>query len=121
LAEFEAASRYRATLLKMDALRVEGGNNAEQWNRLVDQLQVLHLKLRETPEGRQAITTLIDDENRMVRLWSATNALAWEPERAKDTLKGLAAEGGHGSFEAKITLREFGRGKLKTDWVPKGR
>ena len=118
LADVEAVIRYRATLLEMDAVRARGGKNAETWNRLVNQQQAIHLTLRETPEGRQAITNLIGDENRTVRMWSAVNALAWEPEIAKAALEALAADG---SFDAEITLREFGRGKLKTDWVPTGR
>ncbi len=121
MADLEAISAYRATLLRMHAGRVETGGDPESWNLLVNQMQELHLRLRETPEGRQAITNLIDDENETVRGWSATNALAWEPERAKRALEALAAEtAGMTSFSAQVTLREFEKGRLKTDWVPKG-
>ena len=121
-AESEALSEYRATLLAMDAHRIEGGGDPKQWNRLVNCLQAVHLELRKTSAGRRAITKLIEDENRTVRLWSASHALAWEPRVAQKTLERLAAEGpGLASFDAEMTLREFRNGRLKTDWVPKGR
>lgn len=105
----------------MGAGTVEVGGKPERWNLLVDRLQSLHLKLRQTSEGRKAITNLIDDENPTVRLWSAGYALGWSPKKAEKALEGLAEGAGLTSFSAKITLREFRSGKLKTDWVPKDR
>jgi hypothetical protein len=116
-----ALSEYRATLWEMDDGRIELGGKPEQWNRLVNRLQSLHMKLRQTSDGRQAITNLIDDENPTVRLWSASHALAWSPRKAQKALEGLAEGVGLTSFDAKITLREFRSGRFKTDWAPKDR
>ena len=51
----------RATLLAMDRERIESGGTPRAWNRLVNQLQKLHLELRETPEGRAGITAMAHD------------------------------------------------------------
>ncbi|MBJ7609332.1 MAG: DUF2019 domain-containing protein [Candidatus Dormibacteraeota bacterium] len=116
----ERASEYLAVLSEMDAHRIEAGGKPPHWNRLVNRLQTLYLELRQSPDGRQAIGDLMDSESVTVREWSAGHALAWEPAKAQDALERLAAEGkGLASFEAGITLREFRRGKLKLDWIPK--
>jgi hypothetical protein len=71
--------RYREVLIEMDAHRVETGADPRQSNRLVNEMQSLHLQLRKTTSGRDGITALAADANETVRAWSATNALAWAP------------------------------------------
>jgi Tfp pilus assembly protein PilN len=118
----EMVAKYRATLIEMDANRIEVGGIPERWNRLVNRLQALQLKLRETPDGQASITELIDDENATVRAWSATFALAWEPRRAVAALEALAESNeGLTSFYARVTLSEYRKGRLRTDWDPKDR
>jgi hypothetical protein len=109
---------YRSALLAMHEVRsLERG--ARQWNRLVKQMQRAHLLLRESAEGRTAISNLMNDDCLTVREWSATNALAWDAKRAKAVLKELASqEGGLASLDASMTLREFRAGRLRTDWQP---
>ena len=111
-------AEYRRILVEMDSVRAQA-NHSDRWNRLVNQMQQLHLQLRATPEGRAGISALIDDDCVTVREWSATNTLEWEPERARAALEALAADlDGHASFNAKMTLREFDAGRLRTDWLP---
>ena len=112
--------QYHAILLDMDRHRIEIGGKPRRWNRLVDQLQQLHLSLRETSEGRRAITAMISDDNQTVRAWSSTYALFWDPDLARAELERQAADSASLSgFEAEIALREFDAGRLNTAWQPK--
>ena len=113
---------YRSTLMEMHEQRIEEGGKPRRWNRLVDRLQLLHLGLRTTAEGRRAITAMVSDDNATVRLWSSTFALFWNPAVARAALERQAAEPASlTSFEAEMTLREFDAGRLNTVWEPKGR
>src|ERR1700677_1654368 len=104
---------YHRTLLKMHEVRVERGGDPKQWNRLVDQVQALHLQLRVSTAGREGISSFVTDENVTVRAWSAGFALFWDPAPARKQLELLAADQGSISgFEAEITLREFDAGRL---------
>lgn len=110
---------YRDVLIEMDARRVKKGAGPRRWNRLVDQMQALHLRLRETAEGRAGITRLCEHENPTVRAWSATNALAWDEAVARAVLERLAHESNLDGFGAEVTLREFDAGRLDTTWEPR--
>lgn len=114
-------ARYRTILVEMDARRTETGGRPRTWNRLVQRMQAVQLELRATPEGRDAITNLINDENPTVRSWSAVNALAWAPAQARAELKREASAGGVLGFDAEISLREFDAGRLDTSWTPRRR
>ena len=57
----DLAAQFRAVLLAMHERRVSDGGTPRRWNRLVDEMQSIHLRLRETEEGRVAITALIED------------------------------------------------------------
>jgi hypothetical protein len=114
-------ARYRRTLLAMHEGRIETGGTAKHWNRLVDQLQSLHLALREHAAGRAGISALIDDDVATMRQWAASHALFWDEQRARAELEREAAtDDTLWGFEAKITLREFDAGRLNPDWTPKG-
>lgn len=114
----ELLSQYRAVLVEMDSVRIDG--QSREWNRLVDRMQKLHLELRQTAEGRAGITTLITDDNHTVRQWSATNALSWDTALARAELERQASgRGGLSAFGAKMVLREFDAGRLDTSWTPK--
>ena len=73
----DLAAEYRAILEQMHTQRIENGGKPRAWNRLVDRMQAVHLRLRTTPAGRDAITSSINDVNPTVRSWSAVNALGW--------------------------------------------
>lgn len=83
-------------------------------------MQNLQLQLRESAEGRAAITALIEDEVPTVRQWSATNALAWDPVVARAALEREVRLGrGMDGFDAEVTLAEYDAGRLNTAWKPK--
>ena len=114
--------RFHATLLAMDAARVEVAGQPRNWNRLVDQLQWLDLQLRETDAGRAGISGFLQDDNVTVRQWAAAFALAWEPASARPELERQAAnEPGLTGFNAKIALQEFDAGRTVFTWIPKRR
>lgn len=114
---------FRDTLLSMHESRiVERQGDPKVWNRLVNHLQVVQLKLRETAEGMAGISALMSDENATVQQWCASYALDWDPEPARTLLEGLVTDDlGMAGFEAKMTLREFDAGRLNSTWQPKGR
>lgn len=116
----DLAAEYRAILVKMHAQRIENGGEPRAWNRLVNRMQAVHLKLRTTQAGRDAITSFISDENPTVRSWSAVNALGWAEGVARAELEREAHAGELMGFGAEITLREFDAGRLNTTWVPNG-
>lgn len=116
----DLAAEYRAILVQMHAQRIENGGKPRAWNRLVDRMQAIQLRLRTTQAGRDAITSLINDENPTVRSWSAVNALGWAEGVARAELEREAHADDLMGFGAQITLREFDAGRLKTSWVPKG-
>lgn len=116
----DLTAEYRAILEQMHTQRIENGGKPRAWNRLVDRMQAVHLKLRTTQAGRDAITLLINDENPTVRSWSAVNALGWAEGVARAELEREAHADELLGFGARITLREFDAGRLNTSWVPKG-
>ncbi|MCX6395333.1 MAG: hypothetical protein NTV23_02480 [Propionibacteriales bacterium] len=91
------------------------------WNRLVDRMQWFQLTLASTPEGRAAVTRMIDDPCPTVREWSTTNALAWDPAIALPALRRQIEADGPRTFTAKVVLHEYEAGRLNTSWTPKGR
>lgn len=114
------AELYHATLVEMSGMTV-GSSEPADWNRLVDRMQWFQLALMATPEGRSAITGMIDDPCSTVREWSTTNALAWNPTVALEALHQQISAEGHRAFTAKVVLHEHEAGRLNTAWTPKGR
>ena len=109
---------YRSALVEMNDIRLAEDRGAKHWNRCVHRVQRAQLGLRETDEGRNAISMLIEDPVPTVALWAASHALFWSEPRARRHLESVATHGGAGSLEAKMTLREFDAGRLNHGWVP---
>jgi hypothetical protein len=105
----DAIERYRQTLTEMAEIAGEQGHTSStrRWDRLVDRLRPDEETLRESPEGRAAISALMADSRPAVRLWSATAALGWDEQTARAVLVELreqpSAYGLH-SINAKHTL-----------------
>jgi hypothetical protein len=85
-------------------------------NKLFDALHLVAVRLRETEEGRLGLETLLEHENRGVRLSAAAEALAWDSESAIATLEGLTSPRGRHSLSAGVTLSEYRAGRLRFDW-----
>lgn len=113
--------QYQAVLADMHHSRIEAGGKPKAWNRLVDKMQALHLRLADTADGRAAITqTALHGSTATERLWAATHALAWDAAVVRPVLEAAAAaDQTLDDLGAKYTLREFDAGRLDTGWQPK--
>jgi len=112
--------QYRRVLLEMHEARVEAGGGPRRWNRLAQRLQVLHLDLRASEQGRRTISSLMADGNPTVRCWAATHSLFWDESTARGVLEREACdEQSIAGFDAKMALREFNAGRLNTTWEPR--
>ena len=73
--------------------------------------------LRKTAEGQEALEALLLDSNPYVRQWAGAHCLfLGVPPSARDVLEALRDSDGPGSFDAKMVLREFERGRLTFDY-----
>lgn len=111
----ELIARYRRALVSMDNMTLEQDHGARNWNARVHEVQRAQLMLRETPEGRAAITSLIDDAVPTVARWAASHSLFWDEANAR---KHLEAERSAGRLDVATTLKEFDAGRLQHDWLP---
>jgi hypothetical protein len=115
-----AAERFRQTLDEMADLVGDRGHhdNSRRWNRLIEQWRADHRLLAETDEGRATMSGLMSDPRPVVRLWSATAVLFWDPDSARPVLGELrdspATYDLH-SITAKHTLLDFDAGTLEAD------
>ena len=91
-------------------------SDIKKQNRSADETHLHAVALRETADGRLALEGLMNDADPFVRVWAATDVLAWKPDAATKALEELVASDGPGAFEAKWTLIEFRRGELKLDY-----
>ena len=80
-------ARFEATLIELEAARIEAGGSPKQWNCLMNRAQSLQLRLREIPDGRSGITALIASDVPTVRLAAATYALFWDEPIARAELE----------------------------------
>jgi uncharacterized protein DUF2019 len=62
--------------------------------------------------GRQALVSLLKDEDLGVRISAAAHLLKTDPDKAKPVLEEAARKPGLLAFNAKMTLREYERGHL---------
>lgn len=92
------------------------GVDAKRANSIFDRLHLLAKEMRESPDGRAALASLMSHESTGVRLLAATECLAWDPPRARSVLMAISAEGGLHAVSAKYTLRSFEAGTLDLDW-----
>lgn len=63
----DLAAHFGTTLLAMHECRVAWAENPQHWNGLVNEMQRVHLRLRESEDGRAAITAFIEDACLTVR------------------------------------------------------
>jgi hypothetical protein len=113
-----AIERYTELLGEMARLSGDQGyaSSSRRWEQLVDQVREEEATLRESTEGRTAVSGLLDDPRPAVRLWAAGAALDWDEERARAVLSEIRESPtryGLHSINAKHRMLEFdaeGRG-----------
>ena len=115
----EAGSNVTTLRAEYRSLAVEWGeaqDSPEQANRIFKAHHALYKRIRDSADGREAITGLLDDPVTAVRMLAATHSLAWEPDRAAQALQEIEQESSLYAVDAKWTLRSFRNGKLNLDW-----
>lgn len=85
--------------------------NANKWAR---KLLKQYNQLKNTKEGRNAISDLMTDSNPHVRCWASSHSLEWNPKTAIRTLEELSRSEGPCSFDAQIILSEYQKGNLSS-------
>lgn len=107
----QAVDEYKKLALAWGSER-----NSKKANRIFDKLHALALVLRESPDGRQGLESLLDHENRGVRLKAGSDCLAWGSAEAVAALEALVQPRGFHSLDAEMTLREYRAGRMRFDW-----
>jgi hypothetical protein len=111
---------YRQTLSELADLVGDQGNtlSTRRRDRLADRVHHDRLELQQTPEGRSAITGLLDDPRPPVRLAASGAVLSWDADRARPVLEELRdspARYGLHSISAKHILIEYDAHRLEPD------
>jgi hypothetical protein len=111
---------YRQAADEMAVLVGEQGHtlSTRRRERLADRLHHDRLELQQTPEGRAAITDLLDDPRPLVRLAAAGAVLCWDAATARPVLEELRespARYGLHSISAKHILIEYDADRLEPD------
>jgi hypothetical protein len=116
---------YRQAADEMAALVGEQGHtlSTRRRDRLADRLHHDRLELQQTPEGRAAITGLLDDPRPLVRLSAAGAVLSWDADTARPVLEELRespARYSLHSISAKHILMEYDAHRPEPDSRPPG-
>ena len=108
----EIRARYRAEAMAWAAAQ----GDPMKANRLFKRHHAFYKKVRVLAEGREALESLLADDEPAVRLLAATHLLPARPELAEPVLRELEGQGGAYAMDAKVTLLSFRAGKLDLDW-----
>lgn len=107
----ELLSVYRSAALAHGRATEIGDSKAG--NKAARQIAGVYSELRLRGEAAQReLIPLILDEAPYVRLWSASHAMDFAPSEGQPALRRLASQGGILGFTAKVTLEEWGLGRL---------
>ena len=74
--------------------------------------QAATILLSGSSEGREAFSSLLEDDSPHVRGWAAAQLLSEGDLRGLPVMESLSNESGIGAFTAKVTLDEFRAGRL---------
>ena len=101
---------YRATVL-LHGQATDAGDS-RGCNRAHDKLMRLQRVLRDRgDEYQRGILALLDDEDPHVRVWAASDALAFAPDEAVRVLREVASSRGLASLNARMTLQLWDAGE----------
>ncbi len=84
-------------------------------NRCAKQLAKYYEESSTTKEGQSAIQSFISDPNPHIRCWASAHSLKWYPKLALASLEELAESDGSCSFDARIIVDEYKKGRLSLD------
>lgn len=117
----ELLAEHRETLVRWgeESERLEERVAVRRANKLFDRSHAQFKVLRDSQEGREGITALMNDPNPYVASTAATHSLLWVPEAAAAALEALEASADtpwQVRFSARYTLKEWRAGRLNLDW-----
>ena len=114
-----AWEHYRSALEQLASLDNGAGEVASpaEHNQLVNELRSHRSALGSSAVGRAAVEGLLTNPRAVVRLWAASDALAWNEQAARPVLEELrdSPDVGLHATSAKYTLREFDRVGWRSD------
>ena len=108
----EVLDPYRALALEWAALR----DDPKKANRAFRKHHAYYKEIRDLPDGRRALLTLLGDAEVPVRLLAATHALPFAAADAEPILVALESSDDIYAMDAKNTLLSFREGRLSLDW-----
>lgn len=90
--------------------------DSDSANQAHDVVAAVYRELRRRGRSAQlGLLPLLASQSLDVRLWAASHALEFEPHAAEPVLTALELAGGLVGFNAKMTLEQWRRGKLRFD------
>jgi hypothetical protein len=111
----QLAAEYRRLTLEWAEVPAAGHRKA---NKLFDTRHSVQKDLASTPEGREALAALMDDESPDVRASAAAHSLRWEESKARGVLVAIRDHSPplRASLSAKYVLTEHDAGRLSFDY-----
>lgn len=92
--------------------------STQKQHRSAGQIHKAYKQLKQTQEGKEAIMSLMADDEPGVRSWAAAHSLAWNQNKAIEVLKSLQNNETipwHIRFDAEMTLDQYSEGRLSFD------
>jgi hypothetical protein len=111
----QLAAEYRRLTLEWAELPAANHRKA---NKLFDTRHSVQKALAATPEGREALSALMDDESPDVQASAAAHSLRWDESKARAVLVAIRDHEPplRGSLSAKYVLIEHDAGRLSFDY-----
>jgi len=105
-------AKYRSQVVEWS----ESADDPEHANSIFRSNHEFYKSVRDSTEGRAAISGLLGDPVEAVRLMAATHTLAWDELAAIDVLDDLRKRGNPSGVDAEYTLNSYRDGRLNLDW-----
>lgn len=109
----EIRTKYRDLVLEWAAAEFDSPTKA---NQIFRKQHAFYKAIRDSEEGRQALTSLMGDPEPAVRCVAATHSLRFAPDTAQRVLEDLQQRNGPYAMDAKYTLISYHEGRLNLDW-----
>lgn len=108
------SSRENFIAAAIDHGRFTLSGDFKNCNKAYDRIIVAARKLKDTPDGGEAVLIdLLSYADDSVKSWAAAYLLQLRPEEAVNTLEEVASRPGLVAFSAGMTLKEWRAGRLK--------
>ena len=106
----EAVDKYLAMAVKFGD--TQRARSFEAGNEFATELGFLGRLLRESGDGQRLLLKLLDHDDPYVRIWASKDCLFFKSDAAVPVLEEIERAGGLLGTTARITLSEWGSGRL---------